>query len=103
MKLITKAIRAKLPKLYATEHDSDPVVHLKLFTPWTSWTWFITELDDDEDIAFGYAHNGAAPNSAELGYTSLEELRDVTGPGGLRIERDLHWVPRPLSEAKTTL
>jgi hypothetical protein len=34
-----------IPPLYATEHDQDPIVHLKWFTPDSLWTSYVTEYD----------------------------------------------------------
>ena len=34
----------------------------------------------------------------EMGYFSLAEMRDIRGPGGLRIERDLWFEPTPVRE-----
>lgn len=68
--------------------DFPPVV--KLFCPWGGATWLLTELDpEDPDIAFGLCDLGMG--FPELGTVSLSELASVTGPGGLRIERDLHF------------
>lgn len=68
--------------------DFEPVV--KLFCPWGAATWLLTELDpDNPDIAFGLCDLGMG--SPEIGSVSLEELGDLTGPGGLRIERDIHF------------
>jgi hypothetical protein len=67
------------------DHDCRPVV--KLFTPWSSSTWLLTEIDpDDPDIAFGLCDAGFG--SPELGTVSLAELAGLTGPGGLKVERD---------------
>lgn len=38
------------------ERDFEPVV--KLFLPWTSGTWLLTEMDDD-GLAFGLADLGS--------------------------------------------
>ena len=44
MKLLTKAIREKLPPLYSTEgQGSDAIVQVKFFTPDSNWTWYATE------------------------------------------------------------
>ena len=44
MLLLTKENRAKLPPLYAQEEKGDDaIVYIKYFTPWTYWTWYITE------------------------------------------------------------
>ena len=68
------------------ERDFEPVC--KLFLPWTSGTWLLTELDD-EYVAFGLADLGMG--TPELGYIDLAEIWDVVGPGGLRVERDIHF------------
>ncbi len=70
------------------EHDWQPVV--KLFCPWGTATWLLSELDpEDEDIAFGLCDLGMG--CPELGSVRLSELAVVRGPGGLTIERDQHF------------
>jgi hypothetical protein len=39
-------------------------------------------------------------HTPELGYFRLSEMEAVRGPWGLRIERDLHFVPKVLSEVR---
>ena len=77
------------------EEDFKPVV--KLFCPWGAATWLLTEIDpEDPDIAFGLCDLGMG--FPELGNVSLKELESVTGPGGLTIERDIHFrADKPLS------
>ena len=36
----------------------------------------------------------------ELGYFTLSELQSIRGPGGLKIERDAHFNPTPISELR---
>jgi DNA repair protein RadC len=96
--LLPENVRTALPRLYATEHAADPIVHAKLFTPWAGWTWFITEFDG-EDTLFGLVSG----HEVELGYISLAELEALEGPGGLRVERDRHFTPRPLSLVRREL
>lgn len=69
-----------------SEQDYVPVV--KLFTPWGAATWLLSECDPD-GLAFGLCDLGFG--EPELGYVSLDEVAAVRGPGGLRIEQDLHW------------
>ena len=95
MELLPADVRRTLPALYATEHEADPMVWVKFFTPWTSWTWYVTEFDG-EDIFFGWVEG----LDSELGYFSLSELESVRGPGGLTIERDLYFTPCRLSEVR---
>jgi len=95
MKLLTKELIAKIPKLYETEHlePEDKMIHAKLFTPWTSWTWYIIEFDG-EDQCFGFVKG----HEAEFGYFSLKELASLTGPAGLRVERDRHFTPTEVGD-----
>jgi len=95
VKLLTKKLREDIPPLYSTEDEDDPVVHAKLFTPDSSWTWYVLEFDG-EDLLFGYVIG----HYAELGYFSLSGLQKVRGPFGLPIERDLHFEPTRLSEVR---
>jgi len=76
------------------ERDFTPVS--KLFVPWGAATFLISECDGD-GLAFGLADLGFG--EPELGYISLDELAELRGPGGLKIEEDLHFTPKkPLSE-----
>ena len=92
-KLLTEDIRKKIPPLYSQENVKDPIVHVKFFTPWTQWAWYATEFDG-KDIFFGWV----VGLEKELGYFSLSEMESVRGPGGLMIERDMYFDPKPLSE-----
>jgi hypothetical protein len=75
----------------AEAEDFRPVV--KLFCPWGSATWLLTEIDpEDPDSAFGLCDLGMG--FPELGRVSLSELASITGPGGLGIERDRHFRAR---------
>ena len=87
---------AKLPRLYATEHEDDPVAQLKFFTPDSSWTWYVTEYDPQQRLCFGLV----VGEERELGYFSLAELEQIRGPLGLPIERDLYFQPNPLSRCR---
>ena len=92
MKLITKEILSKLPPLYTNSEKSmeEIKVPLKLFNPAGAGTWYITEYDPEEKLAFGFVNLGD-PEMAELGYVSILELGNYRGPFGLGIERDMHF------------
>lgn len=95
MLLITKEALKRLPPLYGQEKaGEEAMIHVKLFTPDSSWTWYITEFDPQTGECFGLVDGF----EKELGYFSLRELMEVRGPRGLYIERDLWWKPRPLSD-----
>src|SRR5260221_7198472 len=83
-------LAAEIPALYATERVEDPTVHCKMFTPDSSYTWFVTEYsavapDGAPRLCFGLVDG----HERELGYFSVDELESATGPMGLHVERDL--------------
>lgn len=92
MKLMTKAIIERLPKLGATDGkpSSEVKVPLKLFDPCGRLTYFVTEWDG-EDTLFGYMVSPLGADCDEFGYSSLTELTEVRNRFGLGIERDIHW------------
>ena len=95
--LILKAQLQNLPNLYDTENDKDPMCHVKLFTPDSNFTWYITEISqEDDNTCFGLV----SAFELELGYFNLAELSKVRGPLGLKIELDSSFTPTPLSEVK---
>ena len=94
MMMLTQKNRAALPPLYANEEaGTEALAVVKFFQPWGSWTWYASEFDGT-DTFFGLVDGF----EKELGYFSLAELSALRGPFGLRIERDLHWTPKPLRE-----
>jgi hypothetical protein len=103
MKLLPPEIREKLPALYSQDgKGSKAIVHVKFFTPSSSWTWYATEgeavLDEsgkEVDFKFFGLVDG---HDKELGYFVLSELEEVRGPMGMPIERDLYWRPKTLEE-----
>lgn len=97
MKLLTKAILKKLPKLgKQSKLGMDAIAYVKFFTPDSSWTWYATEFDPETGTFFGLVIG----LEKELGYFTLEELESATGHLGLHIERDLYFDPIKLSEIK---
>jgi len=94
-KLIPKNLLNRIPKLYETEEQNNPIAYVKLFLD--DWTWFITEISIDNNICFGYV---ISPFGAELGYFSLEEIKSIKGTLGIGVERDLSFKPTKLSIIK---
>lgn len=86
MELLTKEIRGVLPLL----GEGDGTAYAKLFTPWSSWAWYITETDEAGEELFGLVDG----LEKEIGYFSLAELKSISGPFGVKIERDLHFQPQ---------
>ena len=93
MKLITKAIAKKILALYEQDgKGSEAVAYVKLFTPDSSWTWYITEMDQETGECFGLV----CGLETELGYFSLPEIESIRGPLGLPVERDRFFDPTPV-------
>jgi hypothetical protein len=72
------------------EKVENPKILVKFFTPWSNWTWFVTEAEKQEDgdwLFFGMVHGF----EQEMGYFALSELTSVRGIGGLKIERDINF------------
>ena len=91
MKLMTKEIQEKLPELYSQDgkKKEEVGVVVKYFSPFSNWTWYITEGNKEGD---DYRFFGLVSGfEVEYGYVMLSELKSVTGPMGLKIERDLNW------------
>jgi len=88
------------PRLYAQEAKGDEaLVHVKLFDPTGSWTWFITEFDPTNNTAFGLV-NG---HEVEAGYIDLNELANIRGRMGIGIEIDMHFKPQTLGTMRAEL
>ena len=94
MKLLTKEIETKLPKLYSTEKENISPIIVKFFDPTGSWTWYAIEgqKEADGDWTFFGMVDGF---EKELGYFTLSELQTakqgLTGLRSLPIERDMYF------------
>lgn len=98
MKLITKEIAKRTPEIgtNANKKPEDITIQFKLFCPWSSWNWYISEANFETGELFGYC----VGFEKEWGYVDLNELLEIRGPGGLRIERDRFFDPVKFSELK---
>lgn len=99
MKLMTKEILKKLPKLYDTEEIpcEEKVAIVKYFNPCGAATWYGIEYNENTQEFFGYI-DLYGNKEGEYGYFSLKELENLKLPFGLKIERDLYFNPKKMSE-----
>ena len=99
-KLMTKELADTIPPLYANDGADDPdavLARVKLFTPFSNWTWYVTEWDAETGECFGLVDGF----EMELGYFSLDEMAEATVLGGVpAVERDLYWKPQTLGEIR---
>ena len=98
--LMTQKLAETIPAIYANEKATDydtVLAHAKLFSPFSNWTWFITEMDPETGQCFGLVEGF----ERELGYFDLTELAETTVFGDVpAVERDLYWQPRTLGDIK---
>lgn len=98
MNLLTKTCLKDVPNLYAQDGlGDDAIVHLKFFID--SWTWLLTEIDQETGRAFGKVFSSLCPEG-ELGYFSLIELSESKGSIGHGVERDQYWDKKSLKDCK---
>ncbi|MFC6441064.1 DUF2958 domain-containing protein [Bowmanella sp. JS7-9] len=90
MKLLTQAIIKQLPALRSTDGSGDRPIICKFFTPWTNWTWYVLEGEQQPDGDW-HLYCFVEGHEKEFGLVSLNELAAIKGPFGLRIERDLRY------------
>jgi hypothetical protein len=98
-----------IPNLYQSDED-DPIAVIKLFLG--DFTWYLTEYDPEQNVAFGFTARTSAPAMSEWGYIDIGELAAVTAtvkvsrPNGAGkgvdfqqpVERDLWFEPTPMRE-----
>ena len=95
MKLLTQANLKALPAQGSTiGQGEDAIAQVKFFCPWSNWTWYAVEYNPECRLFWGLVHGF----EKEVGYWGLEELEDVVGPMGLKIERDMYFDPTPIRE-----
>lgn len=94
MKLLTKAIVSKIPKLYSTEEipTQDKIIVCKFFAIGSGWTWYVVEGErqENDDFLFYGLVDGL---ELEWGYFTHGELLSVMWHGIPGIERDLYFEP----------
>ena len=95
MKLLTQAQKNKMIKNHNNQDGSkDFKAVIKLFDPTGSATWYLSELNPENNVAFGLCKI----TDEEFGYVSLDELSTLKVKMGLGIERDLYFTPKTFEE-----
>ena len=98
--LMTKELSDTIPALGASdsvENLDDVLAPAKLFSPYSNWTWYVTEWDPETGTCFGLVEGF----ETEFGYFDLTELAELTAFGCVPVvERDLYWEPKTLGEIR---
>jgi hypothetical protein len=95
-KLMPSELKSKIPKLYSQDGNKNPTVYAKFFSPYSSYTLWITEFDG-EDTLYGYV---TGMQVDEWGYASLNELASSDRNGLPLIERDTGFKPKKFKSIK---
>ncbi len=95
MSFLTEEQKKRIPALYSQEEIKDPIVYIKL-NIYNSF-WLITELDSKKELGFGFCCLNGDFEMAELGYISIEEIKN-TG-----YEVGIEEMEEPLSQVKKEL
>jgi len=83
-----------IPELYRTEEEgNDSMIGLHYFLGGSDW--YVTELDKEERILFGYVILNEDTEMSEFGYISLNELLGIQD-----VELDFHWEEITIGEMK---
>jgi hypothetical protein len=92
---MSEKTRERIPELYETEKVpfEDKVIHQRYQIRDIGFYWLIAELDEKQNLGFGYA-NLNNDDFAEWGYISITELRE----NGAKLDKK--WGPCTYSEAK---
>lgn len=99
-RLLPPSVARTLPSLRSTE-GRDPLVLVKLFDPCGRWTLYVTEYDPEDRLLYGFCRSPLGPDCDEYGYSSLDEIEETMNRLGLQMERDLYWMPVPLSKVQS--
>ncbi|MGK3708843.1 DUF2958 domain-containing protein [Arthrobacter sp. IK3] len=86
------------PDLYATEEvpTEEKLVYARYFLGES--VWMIFETDKQTGEGFGFVVLNGDTEMAEMGYIDIMSLEGVSTPGGVVIDRDLEWQPKPFGE-----
>ena len=95
--LLTNEQLKSIPELYASTILKDPICRFKIFLPNSNWTWYIIEINkEDNNTCYGFVDG----LEKELGYFTLSELENLKGAFGLKVELDTSFKPTKLSKIK---
>lgn len=93
--LLTEQLLIRFSEI-GPQDEPDPLVIAKFFAPWNNWIWYAFSYSEVTGTFFGLIKG----SYKELGYFAIEDLRGPRGPNGLRVERDLYWREKRLSEVE---
>jgi len=98
-KLLPDYIKSKIPALYSQEdkHPSEVMAQVKFTLADSDWVWYGIEYDPDTRVFFGLVDGF----ELEMGYFSLDELEDLVGPCGCKVEHDRSFTPLSIESIRS--
>lgn len=91
MKLFTDEIEKQLQGQYHCENDLSQDVIVKIFNPYSPWTWYIMNQDPEEPDYLWAIVKGFEVELGSVSKSELETLR--VPPFNMPLERDLCFIP----------
>ena len=92
--LMPKSIAQSIPREIYDDEEEKVIAYVKYFHPFSSWTWYVTAYNG-KDLCYGLVFG----LEVEWGTFPLSTLRKIKIEG-LKIERDLWFQPKTISEIK---
>ena len=95
MELLTRADKRQIPRFEMTMGSLDPTVHVLFHVPMLDWTWYVIECNGNDQV-FALEER----ERTKWGFYDLQELQELRGPFGLRIQQAQWYHSMPLSQAR---
>ena len=93
MGLMTKEIKKDIPNLMEqSDKGYDAIVYVKFFSPDSQWTWYVLGFDPLTRLCYGLVSGYVK----EFGTFLLDDLEQLKGPYGYKVERDTLFSPDSL-------
>lgn len=97
MELLASEIARLLPPLRSQQVKGPAALaQVRFSAPWLKWRWYASEFNPVLGVFFGVV----VIFEREHDYFTLDTLDTIRSRSGLRVERDLVWTPRPLSDCE---
>ncbi|NGX62195.1 MAG: hypothetical protein K940chlam9_01689 [Chlamydiae bacterium] len=84
-----------LPGLHGAKKGHGTLLQVKFFTPWIYTEWYLAEYDPETRIGWGWIRGF----EDRWGYFNLDELENLQGPYGLKVQRDSNFEPMCFSNS----
>lgn len=105
-KLLTVADLKKLPGMNEGPEGDERMCYVKLFTPFSDFTWYVLEFDPEHQLAYCLTYRTSFADQCpegEYGDVYLPELAESDRAGVPMVERDCFWTPQTVGDIRAQL